>query len=170
LTDYLNDLEKAYNGLYGFYNFIERINFDSERREIIPYFLKIKLDNVSDWILPEHRLIVSKINIQSPGFWEVIGSLNPLQQIREYLNDRHERRKDKEWRERTEMEKAMLENQFIQRQIMETDNRTLKERIKIFRKLGLSDTNIRDLISKTLGEQLIALGKHQDAGMIKDAE
>ena len=32
---------------------------------------------------------------ESPGFWEFLGSLNPLEVIRRYLNDRHERAKDR---------------------------------------------------------------------------
>jgi len=51
---------------------------------------KVNFENI---VLPSERLFFSKVNIQSPGFWEVMGSLNPLQQIREYLKDRHERKK-----------------------------------------------------------------------------
>lgn len=53
----------------------------------------------ADTVLPEHRLVIKSIRIESPGFWEVFASLNPLQQIREYLNDRHKRKQDREFRE-----------------------------------------------------------------------
>lgn len=50
-------------------------------------------------VVPEHRLVVKRVRIESPGLWEFAASLNPLQQIREYLNDRHQRRQDREFRE-----------------------------------------------------------------------
>lgn len=61
-------------------------------------------------IMPNEALVISKINFNSPGFWEMIGALNPLIQIREYLNDRHKRKKDKLLWE-TETVKSILDNQ-----------------------------------------------------------
>ena len=117
ITNYLHDLETAYNSLYAFDKFLDILNPRSKNRRRFyfyefgyPLTPNFKLDNSSDFILPENKLTITKINIQSPGFWEVLGSLNPLQQLREYLNDRHERRKDRQWREQTEKEKAVLEN------------------------------------------------------------
>jgi hypothetical protein len=176
LTDYLNDLEAAYNSLYVFNNFLDTLNPNSRRR--IRFFIyefglptsNFKLDSSADFILPENRLVVSKINIQSPGFWEVIGSLNPLQQLREYLKDRHERRKDIYWREQSEKDKATFENQLIQRQVIEAENQTIRERIEILRELGFTNEEIRELIWTNVGKPLMELGKHQDTGLIKDAE
>ena len=77
------------------------------------FFEKYALYNVDEYILPREELIVTRINFNSPGFWEMIGSLNPLVQIREYLNDRHNRKKDKrQWE--IETEKALLENKQLE--------------------------------------------------------
>ena len=43
--------------------------------------------------------------------------MNPLMQLREYLKERHERRKDKDWREEQERRKMVLENANIETQI-----------------------------------------------------
>jgi hypothetical protein len=51
---------------------------------------------------PYARLVLEHVRIESPGFWEFVASLNPLQQIREYLNDRHRRRQDGEFRDASE--------------------------------------------------------------------
>lgn len=66
--------------------------------------------NLHDFLIPKESLVISKINFNSPGFWEMIGALNPLTQIREYLNDRHKRKKDKLLWE-SETAKSILDNQ-----------------------------------------------------------
>lgn len=63
-------------------------------------------------LIPMESLVVSRISFNSPGFWEMVGALNPLIQIREYLNDRHKRKKDKLLWE-SESAKSILENQKL---------------------------------------------------------
>lgn len=57
-----------------------------------------------------HPLVVSQVTLRSPGFWEFMGSLNPLEVLRQYLNDRHERRKDDTFRSPAEAERLAIEN------------------------------------------------------------
>ena len=124
--------------------------------------LQSKLD-IDKIVLPADRLSISKVNIQSPGFWEFFGSLNPLQQIREYLNDRHERNKDKKYRSRQEEELGDLS-------IMEKKNNIISQRIEILRGLGYSETEIRQLVMNLVIEPLNKLGEHQDNGQIEGIE
>ena len=176
LTQFLNDLQNAYNGVYVFHSLVDSYSRYLYDKRFIARLIDFRLPPASYWqdyhnrsvdsIEPRDQLIISKINIQSPGWWEVIGSLNPLQQIREFLKDRHERRKDTQWREATERDKAILENELIQRQITEADNRNLGERIRVLRELGFSDKEIRELIWINVGKPLNELGKHQDTGLI----
>jgi DNA-binding transcriptional MerR regulator len=179
LTNYLTDLENAYNSLHALDRFLDYNHPESRSSRRMRYFIyefglplnsSLKLDNSSDLIKPVDTLVISRISIQSPGFWEIVGSLNPLQQIREYLKDRHERRKDIEWRETSEKEKAMLENELIQKQIIEYDNKLQVDRIKILKEIGFSNEEIRELIWANAGKPLMELGKHQDNGIIKSAE
>ena len=118
---------------------------------------KIDIDKI---ILPNDRLIISKVNIQSPGFWEVLGSLNPLQQIREYIKDRHERKKDNKYKSRQEEELAELE-------ITERRGRIINQRIETLRGLGYSDSEIRQLVTAMVIQPLNRLGGHQDNGQIE---
>lgn len=118
---------------------------------------KIDIDKI---ILPSDRLIISKVNIQSPGFWEVLGSLNPLQQIREYIKDRHERKKDEKFRSRQEEEIGELE-------IQERRDRIINQRIETLRGLGYSDAEIRQFVTAMVIQPLNRLGNHQDNGQIE---
>ncbi|OJV52972.1 MAG: hypothetical protein BGO31_04250 [Bacteroidetes bacterium 43-16] len=121
---------------------------------------KIDIEKI---ILPTERLSISRVNIQSPGFWEFLGSLNPLQQIREYIKDRHERKKDNRYRSRQEEELGDLN-------IMKEKNNVLSQRIEILRGLGYSEVQIRELVIKMVIEPLNKLGEHQDKGQIEGLE
>ncbi len=121
--------------------------------------LQSKID-IEKVVLPSDRLVISKVNIQSPGFWEVLGSLNPLQQIREYLKDRHERQKDKEFRNKQEKEKGELD-------LEEQRNKIISQRIDILKSLGHSETEIRQLVMVMVTQPLNRLGRHQDNNQIE---
>jgi hypothetical protein len=182
ITQFLGDLESAYLALYD----MDRA-WSPERTRRHMAFMALPLFNqpgfpnnvlseprsgalTADTVLPEDRLVVRSVRIESPGFWEVIASFNPLLQIREYLNDRHKRRQDREFREAAERDRLLLENELIQRQVWEKDNSILRERIEFLKKLGLADHDIRQLIWAQLGKPLSDLGKHQDSGLIGGAE
>lgn len=47
---------------------------------------------------PEVRLSLRSVELHSPGFWEFFGKANPLEFIRQLLNDLHERNKDYSYR------------------------------------------------------------------------
>jgi hypothetical protein len=132
-------------------------SFDEPKVNLLELQAKIDFEKV---LLPSDTLIINKVNIQSPGFWEFLGALNPLQQIREYLNDRHERNKDKKYRSRQEEELGDLS-------IMEKKNNIVSQRIEILKGLGYSETEIRQLVSSMIIEPLNKLGQHQDRGLIE---
>jgi len=174
----LQDVEAAYNRIFLFFSFVDFFG-DEERffrwrhwrewRELRlppPFwapFVGFPQIEFLEAILPEYKLEVKRIQIESPGFWEFLGALNPLQQIREYLNDRHKTRQDREYREQAERERLLLENELIRRQIWEKEN-------SVFGEHGFSDDEIRRLIWVYVSQPLIALGKHQDAGLIENAD
>jgi len=183
IVGFLQDIENAYNRLFLFFSFVDFFG-DRERFFGWRYFWRglgfpppfwaplVVFSQVEflEAIPPEYKLEVKRIQIESPGFWEFLGALNPLQQIREYLNDRHKRRQDREYREQAERERLLLENELIRRLIWEKENSVFRERINLLREIGFSDEEIRRLIWVYVSKPLIALGKHQDVGLIEKAD
>ena len=163
IVGFLTDLDRAYRVLY---------RLDFRISVILPERLIDEADSFSPYatfgrrafaseepIQPEYRLRVSKVRIESPGFWEVVGSLNVLETLRKYLNDRDERRKDKEYRESAERRKLDLENEDLL-------NRVLEGRIKLLKTLGIPDATIRQMIWTEYGVPFTRLGDHQDSGLV----
>ena len=176
-TGFLTDLDNAYTALLQLEGVVRTFKVRSRMlpREFwldcgpFAQFAEIRQPDPES-IIPEFRLHLNRVRIESPGFWEFLGSLNPLQQIREYLNDRHRRRQDRDFRETAEAERLQLENELVQRSIWEKDNAVLRDRIAVLRELGYSDAEIRQLIWSVAGKPLARLGTHQDSQMIRDAE
>lgn len=178
ITSFLNDLEAAYIALYQFSSFDAESRMHRRRWPIellldfyepigIPEFRRASLSPIE--IPPPDRLVLNRVRIESPGFWEFLGSLNPLQHIREYLNDRHRRRQDIEYREPSEKKRLELENALLQAQIEREQNSVLRERIQIYRELGYSNEEVQRILWASVGLPLSQLGRHQDISLINDA-
>lgn len=129
ISQFLSDLENAYLALYTF----DQPWLPRRLWRRFPLEIWLKLGHPfqvvgqpgfvplrADALPPSARLTLQRVRIESPGFWEFMASLNPLQQIREYLNDRHRRRQDHEFREASEKERLQLENELIRRQVAES--------------------------------------------------
>ena len=111
----------------------------------------------------DDHLLLIRVNVQSPGFWEFVGTLSPLTQLREYLKDRHERKKDLLFRDKHEKRKGELENANLE---LELFNKTMDMMIKA----GNSQEEIKEGLSKFLYEPLKRLGSHQDTNLIEGPE
>lgn len=144
---FLKDLEAAYQSL---------ADFDA--------FLQARAATTSDHdeAYPVSKLGISRIQVGSPGFWEFVGTFNPLELIRRYLKDAHQRRQDREYRESAEAERLHLENEHLHWVIWGQENSVLKERIDVLRGLGYSDAQIRHLVWGAVGN-----AKRQSAGFSK---
>lgn len=167
IIDFFNDLQNAYENIYALELKIRDVKLSS-KKNLNYYEGKRKLPElkpvykVRQVVLPNDRLVLYRAKIGSPGIWEFLASLNPLEQIRRYLCDRHERRKDKEWREDEESRKMRLDNLLIETAV-------IRERIEIFKKLGISDEQIRRIILVNLHEPLSKLDVYQDNDLIGSA-
>jgi len=113
-------------------------------------------------LLPEDVLQLRTIQFQSPGFWEVLGSLNPLDQLRKYLQDRHDRKKDTDYRNDEEKRRMDIENA-----IRETE--LFKQRVSALRQAGYTDEEIRRLMLPA-AYALNEVGIQQDRGLLAHAE
>ena len=163
ISAFLSDLENAYLALYT----LELLLLSAGRWPlpypfpslISPQFAPL----TTDALPPNARLTLERVRIESPGIWEFVGSLNPLQQIREYLKDRHSRRQDREYREDLERERLELDNE-AQR------NKVRRQQIETMRDLGFDEEYIRCVIWNSSGVHLSRLGRHQDNRLISSAE
>jgi hypothetical protein len=82
--------------------------------------------------------------------------------IRQYLNDRHERRRDREYREGADAGRLDLENMLL-------ENRVLRERIEMAKSLGASEEDLAPLLDNLVHRPLRDLNAAQDDGVIKFA-
>jgi hypothetical protein len=182
IREYLGRLEHAYNSVYAFERAIvaaERLG----RHWPTPLFMLTQIDwpivsaraarlpsawpplpeAVASAVLARDRLVLRRARFESPGFWEFLGTLNPLEVLRQYLNDRHERRKDGSYREAAEARRLELENRLL-------ENRVIRERMEMARQLGASDADLAPLLNELVYRPLRALNRAQDEGIIEVAE
>ncbi|MFV0405065.1 MAG: hypothetical protein ACK5KV_14230 [Bacteroides graminisolvens] len=155
IISFLNDIEKAYNGVLCFERNIESIlssygNSISLPLEILDYDIK-----------EEDKLILRKISIQSPGFWELAGNLNPIQQIREFLKDHHERKKDRLYRMRQEKERNDLELEKLRLSV-------ISDKIEMLESIGYPKEDIKNMVESLVLKPLEKLSIHQDNHLIND--
>jgi hypothetical protein len=162
ILDFLKALNNAYENIYYIDLIINELksNNDIARKSI----RKLKPRKfVSDIILPEDILRITKVNIGPPGFIDFKGLGEVAKQIREYINDRDERRKDREWREAETRKSMELDNDKKKFELFEDKIRFLKEN-------GFPEDEIRKLINNNGIEPLEELDKFQDSGLISSAE
>lgn len=183
IAAYLNDLKHAYDSVLVFESVISGLKRASREFPFPWYPLGMHIGwplgprravrYVRDWpptveeissLVPHsEQLVLSAVQLSSPGFWEFLGKLNALEVIRQYLNDRHERRKDREYRESAERRRLTLEN-------LSLENRVLSERVRLAKELGASDQDLAPLLNELVYKPLTALDHHQDNGVIEYAE
>ena len=181
---YLADLVYAYNSVIVFESVVEGAQraskdypFPLHPITLPPVWRHLGLRRVMgysrDWtvspkelalLIPRsEELILAGVQLGSPGFWEFLGKLNPLEVIRQYLNDRHEQRKDREYRETAEKRRLRLEN-------LQRENEVIAGRIRIARELGATDRDLAPFLNELINRPLEALDRHQDRGVIERAE
>ncbi len=119
---------------------------DTRQTNLLELQSKIDIDKI---VLPADRLIISKVNIQSPGFWEFLCSANPLTFIREFI-------KDLTYRNRQEKELGEL--------------KILQEKISTLKQLGYNDIEIRQMTTAMVTEPLKKIERHKDSGLIDGLE
>ena len=110
-----------------------------------------------------YYLELKSVVLQSPGFWEFIGELNPLDALRKYLNDRHERIKDKEYRNNLEQEKLSIENNILKLKL-------IQHVIDVSKNAGIPEHDIASMIRDYAIIPLLKLETLQDKDIISKAE
>lgn len=172
-NSFLSDLESAYLSIY---QLPSRERLRSLRRPrpypiefFDPEFLYggTRIDQMrTEYVYPSDQLEISRITIQSPGWIELIGALNPLQQLRDYLKDRHERKKDKEWRWKSEKERAEAELETLRIQAERERVGALRDFYELLDRMGMSEEDKRRILWERVGVPLTNLARHQDQGLL----
>lgn len=182
LISYLNDLHTAYASIFVFETMLSERYQNGRIYPPSPFAAMFfeqplrgrgqrvfgrqwppRLSEILSFIPLSSQLVLSGVRLESPGFWDFVGKLNPLEVLRQYLNDRHERRKDRNYRESAEQRRLELEN--IARQ-----NQVIAECLKTARDYGASDRDLAPLVNTLLYRPLTALGRNVDRGVIEYAE
>ncbi len=161
----LSDFTWAYNAIYYFLDVtddIEQISRAWRRSEPywppgMPYFYGLPFKTkgrssasvelvpperveLAGYVHPRDRLIVKGCQIASPGWLDVIGKLNPLDVLRQWAQDRHERQKDTAYRDAEDRRKRQLENDLLETEL-------IKKRIELMKEAGVPKTVIKKMIS-----------------------
>jgi hypothetical protein len=179
IAEFLHDIDAAYRATYGYLlkepldlgEFLDFYRFYPLPRRIMapiaysriarPTVIPSEIE-----LLPECQLVVSRISINSPGFLEFVGSLNPLSHIREYLKERHERTKDNQYRNKAEQERLKLENKILQQTLVNRQLENIRLLGEIEREFPVEA--LRRQAWELLGPAYARLGRHQDSGLIAD--
>lgn len=169
---YLNALEYAYNCAYVLDSITQQAEELARQYETPPIPLRNLLwgnwwppnaEKVAGLVPDRDRLKLRGVELNSPGFWDFMGKLNPLEVLRQYLNDRHEQRKDREYREPAEARKLELENELLQIEVFE-------KKLQLLRDMGANDQDLSLLKDQLLNQPLQQLNYSQDRGLIVDAQ
>jgi hypothetical protein len=181
VVEFLSDLRNAYNSILAFDIITSQLSdwpFPYEPLTDNPVFTLRRrgrrgVQVVGDWpingeqvatLVPlGERLVLSAVEIASPGLWEFLGSLSMLEVLRRYLADRHERRKDRAYRETAEERRLFLEN-------LQREDALISGRLRTLRENGATERQLAPLLNGLLNRPLTALDKHQDRGLIGDAK
>lgn len=170
IVSYLQDMEAAYNHIFAFDLIVqeaqerygeEMISWGRSRRRTSRTIRQIR--DPGSVVLPEDRLRLRAISIQSPGAWDFLGALNPLETLRKYLADRHERKKDLAYRNAAEAERLRLENEKLKTEVV-------RDRIEILRGLEIPEDRIAAALNLHVVAPLSKLDESQDTALILDAE
>jgi hypothetical protein len=176
--DLFNCLEMAYNGLYFFMNIteydVQKLDYmsseNSSRNNYNLFFER--------YIPQEEKLYLNKVSFASEGIIEIIADLNIFTQIRKYLKERHEKKKDNNYRSRQEKEfkqqeirKLQLQNDYLEKMLkLKVDNKELEQ--KLYEKdknleLKKKEINNQLLKDKQIKERLRML---KEFGLIEEAK
>ena len=176
ISAFLSDVEAAYNALYSFEKLSHVVQRFGRRRLLknsgdpfweLGFYKSTFIEPAM--IPPSARLSLERVQIESPGIWEFAASLNPLEQIRKFLNDRHERRKDKQYREESEKERLKRDNELIRAQIEMQYFVNTRFMFELMVEAGFDDDILQQIIWAQVGNPMSRLGSHQDTRLIGGA-
>jgi hypothetical protein len=166
--DLLWTVEHCYDSIYAYEAFVEaategwdlKVPWGFLRREGL--WLQPGI-SPHEFVSLRYRLILRATQLRSPGFLDFLGKLNPLEVMRVFLNDVHERRKDREYREDAERERLQLENAIRRTELAE-------KQLGLLKAMGITEAELAYLRNRFILQPLRQLGDMQDRRPIGSAE
>lgn len=178
VTNILTTLEETYNSVCLFESLLDtasRYERFSGRGGLyvgaaaFPYLWQARFGHIRDWpptpqmlraaVNHQDQLILKSVELHSPGFWEVVGSLNPLETVRKALGDAHERRKDREYRKAEERRKLDLENRLRETELM-------RKQVDLLKSIGATDADLAPFRNVLVIDPLTRLERLQNEGLL----
>jgi hypothetical protein len=161
----LKALEDAYDGLAAFYAVTDDLGFLARRwrryfryeREAAPFGWPTAHKPAHEVIGTDDVLILQSVELQSPGYIEVLGALNPLEFIRRSLNDRHQR-KPELWREAEPERAARLVNDNLELRNERLALENVGNRLDLEREFDIPRTELTSLYRRYVAPNLQVLG------------
>lgn len=116
------------------------------------------------------RLKLYRIKINSPGYLDVLGQLKILENLRGFINERHERKKDNEYRNDSERKRLELEN--AAKEIENSRNKTalIEQQMQLLSSYGVPESKIRDALMSHLEKPIDAINHQSEIGLIGESE
>jgi hypothetical protein len=144
--DFLDSFNKAYQGIA---TFLYSPVSDKPNKEL--FNVKIK-----------------RVAFSSPGFWEFLGKLSPLEVIREFLNDVHNRRKDTKYREHDEHTRNTLEHQkmILEQEVMKIE--VIKQQVALLQSMNIPPEEIRHHVLTLVVQPVYELTRFQTERKLLD--
>ncbi len=166
LENTLRDLRHAYEALHA----SNVVLIQAHSAGPYPDSLRGMHESVLHNLHSNERLLIRGVSINSPGWAEVIGRLNPLETLRRYLKDRQlakiavieagrQRAKDEKYGNAIEQAKAVLEMESMK-------TRVAAERARNLLELGYSLQEVRPYVSELIERPLEQLQVRRVAGQI----
>jgi hypothetical protein len=183
IADFLGSLEEAYNALLLLDHLIEDYDsfLDEQHQRLrqtrlrdLRRFGKLlttreSLRRAGNLFASKSRLRVSAIEVGSPDFWAFAGKIIPIDAIRQWVQDAHERRKDKTYREAAEARKLELDNEMKRAEIEDRQLENELKKVEIFDKkigvakqLGATDEDLAPLLQNLFYKPLKRLERFDD--------
>lgn len=180
VTRFLTAIENAYNGALVLLRTLEMFP-RWQRQSDFPEYARMgfwpsvavatrsgkprRLDSmrIASAVSRYEALIVKSVRLESPGKWSFLGVADVLEVIRKFLNDRHERKKDKDYREARESNRMKFENDILR-------TKAISDRVELAKKVGIPEDALAPLLNELLFDRLDELAPFQDRGMIGDAK
>jgi hypothetical protein len=135
------------------------------------------------------KLVLSAVEIHSPGFWEFLGALSPLKFIRDILIDMHERKKDRLYKMAAEAQKLELDNEYRRLEVEEKammiakmekeafreemvnvvlKHNVIASRVRLLRDMGMTDDEISRYVKEALSDPMVDLLSAMEAANVSD--